>query len=187
MNRHVSESDLALASGNDLPRWKAYLMRRHLAGCAECAGRAEDYRQARARLRQLAEAAVPAPAWLAERIVARAATESAQEGALAGVPWPRVVRRWAPAGAWLALACAAALLILWPAPAPAPAPSTLALATRDSLVGEARNALRRERVEISTGSHGGVAEVSATGSGVAVMQADPATGAVRITRLVMEE
>ncbi len=187
MNRHVTESDLALFSGNDLPRWKAYLVRRHVSRCPDCAALAASYGESRGVLQELAETEVLAPAWLAERIVAQAARQSGAEAGEIAAAWRRAARRYAPAGAVLALAAAAALMIVWPAPAPSPLSSTLALATRDSLVGETRNANRHERVEIYTGARGGVAEVSATGSGVAVTQADPATGAVRFTRLVMEE
>lgn len=187
MNRHVSESNLALFSGNDLPRWRAYLVKRHAGRCPDCARSAAAYRESRHALRGMADTELLAPTGLAERIIAQAAAQPNAEAAEASGAWRGAVRRFAPAGAMLALAAAAALMIVWPAPAPAPLSSTLALATRDSLVGEARNALRRERMEIDTRTRGGVAEVSATGSGVAVTQADPATGAVRISRLVMEE
>jgi len=186
VNRHVSESDLALASGGDLPRWRAYLVRRHVGRCASCAGVAATYGQAGARLRELAEGGLVAPAWLAERIMARTRAGQAPSAAEAFLP----LRPWAlalRAGALCALVALAILMIAWPAPAPSNLTATEALATRDTLIGVARNAHGRERLEMYTGGRGGLAEVSATGSGVGVMETDPATGAVRITRVIMEE
>lgn len=194
MNRHLSESELALATAGDLPRWRAWLAARHTRRCAQCSEQARAFRETRAAWRALAAGTLEPPGELAERIVWRAAGLAAGEGRQAersdapGPPRRAFPRTFAlQAGVLLALALLALLLVRRPAAPPAPTIAARASATPEAIVAETGTAAGRQRVVMYTGSRGGVLEVSATGTGVGVTQADPDTGAITITRLVMDE
>lgn len=51
--KHVAETDLALYSAGDLSLWRRLVTGVHIAGCAECRERVEEYRALRSQVRSL--------------------------------------------------------------------------------------------------------------------------------------
>ena len=175
---HPSESDLALVRSGDLSGWKRRLVERHLGRCSVCCQRADSYVRLSSDLRSLAEG-LAEPAWLAPRIAATAP-------GLDLVPAEGVRWRLAPASALALLVLLALLLLGQQAPLPQ-RPDYQASATPEAVVGERTGPQGRQRVVLYTGKQRGAVEVS-TGSGaIGVSHADPATGAVIITRISLGE
>ena len=57
MNRHPSETDLALLAGGDCSPWQRFLLNRHVAGCGDCRDTLASFGELRTELSEL-----PAPA-----------------------------------------------------------------------------------------------------------------------------
>ncbi len=175
---HPSESDLALIRSGDLSGWKQSLVGRHIARCVPCARRAAAYEEIAGELRALAEP-VAEPAWLPARI-------SAAASSIEGPVTSRVPSGLAPAGAML-LIVVLALMLLAQRPALPQRLDYQAFATKEAVGGEVVGPQGRQRVVIYTGFRGGVVEVSTGDGAVGVSRADPATGAITITRVSIGE
>lgn len=53
--RHPGEQSLALWSGGDLPAWRAWMIKRHVARCETCRREVDAYRRASRTAREMAE------------------------------------------------------------------------------------------------------------------------------------
>lgn len=177
---HPSEIDLALAGAGDLPGWKRGLIARHLRRCAPCAEEARELAAVAGELAALRDDGVPEAPWLAARIAAAAPAVQ--------IARPRLAPAFAPALGIVALTAIAALL-LRPPVFETPRVEVQAAATAEAVSGEVSGPRGRQRVVLYTGQRRGlgVAEVSAGASVAGVSQADPATGAVTITRISVGE
>ncbi len=178
---HPSESDLALVRSGDLSGWKKLLVESHLRRCGGCREQADWYGHLSGDLGGLGQG-VREPAWLAARIAAAALRLDAPALGQVGEA------RWSVASAAaMALMVFLALLLLGGSAALPRHLDYQASATPEAVVGEVVGPQGRQRVVLYTGKRGGVAEVS-TGSGaIGVSHADPATGAVTITRISLGE
>jgi hypothetical protein len=96
---HPREEWLALEATGDLSWWRAALVRRHVAACADCAARVQEYSGLSTELRGLP--AIEPPLGLSAQVLA--AVSMNQDSA---VPRPRLVP------AWMALSAVAALALL---------------------------------------------------------------------------
>ncbi len=187
LNRHLSESELALAQTGDLAWWRQRLAARHLAACPVCSQAAGEFSEAASQLRALGGEPPAEPAWLAGRILAAAASTGRQTAR-------RTTAAVVAEAAALGLLCILALQFLGMprtiAPSRAanvPAAPYRALATREAITAETSGRFGQQRIVLYTSGKRGSADLSAGRMGGSVMQADPVTGAITITRLIVEE
>lgn len=179
---HPSESELALAASGDLSRWRRSRIERHLLECPECAAECEAFQRSTMHLRSLAAEAAEPP-YLAPRILARAM--GAQR--IAAPRWSFV-----SAAALPALAAIALFVVGGRTPEPRattpPSPrAAVRLEPSDAVVEEIVRPEGRQRVKLYRGGQRGFTEVSAATGVMSISHADPATGAVTITRISLGE
>lgn len=112
--RHTAETDLALYGTGDLAWWRRQWIGLHVARCAECGRRAEEYRADRERVRSLADE-MPGVRW--ERLAAEMAANirvglAAGECVAPRAPRHTIPTGWRVAGA-IAGFCALLVLAWW--------------------------------------------------------------------------
>lgn len=172
---HPSRTDLALYRPGDLPRWKRYFVGQHLRRCGTCSQYADSYLETAEELSELGGQQLEAPPWLAARILAAAAE----------LPSPMTFSALAVRAAAVFVLIVLGLLLVGQRSPLRPMLSYQASATPDAVVEESAGPFGQQRVVFYTGVRGGVVDVSATPGGIGVSQADPATGAVTITRIAV--
>jgi hypothetical protein len=112
--RHTSETDLALYATNDLARWRRYWIGLHVARCAQCRERVDEYRADRDHLRSIGEE-LPGVRW--ERLAAEMAANIRVGLAAGECVAPRAPRHTIPLGWRVGAAitgfCALLVLAWW--------------------------------------------------------------------------
>lgn len=107
--KHVSETQLALLVGNELPWYTRWSVSRHVAGCADCRRRQEQYRADREWLQEFGDEMPPDVNW--SRLSAEMAA-NIRVGIEAAECVAPVIQRDPRPSTWATVALASALSML---------------------------------------------------------------------------